>query len=157
MPEWRKTDMQGQVIEMQITKQGIWWNCQYFSTGQWHCDDFDRAILGLPGELQAARALMVLACLFGFVGYVLSQIGLGCTTFMEENQSSKRKSKSTLSNFKLKIFFSLYYWGSMFRSWCLVYWHCRLVLCSCGYSGILCFRWNGWSRLRYVLSRILIN
>jgi len=91
MPEWRKTDMQGQVIEMQITKQGIWWNCQYFSTGQWHCDDFDRAILGLPGELQAARALMVLACLFGFVGYVLSQIGLGCTTFMEENQSSKRK------------------------------------------------------------------
>ena len=35
MPEWRKTDMQGQVIEMQITKQGIWWNCQFFSTGMY--------------------------------------------------------------------------------------------------------------------------
>ena len=93
MPEWRKSDLQGQVIEMQISKQGIWWNCMFFSTGNWHCDDYDRVLLGLPAELQTARALMVLACILGFLGYCLSQVGLGCTTFMEDNQASKRKSE----------------------------------------------------------------
>ena len=34
MPEWRRQDMAGEVIEMQIRKQGIWWNCMFFSTGQ---------------------------------------------------------------------------------------------------------------------------
>lgn len=91
MPEWRKSDLQGQVIEMQISKQGIWWNCMFFSTGNWHCDDYDRVLLGLPAELQTARALMILACILGFLGYCLSQVGLGCTTFMEDNQASKRK------------------------------------------------------------------
>ena len=93
MPEWRKSDLQGQVIEMQISKQGIWWNCMFFSTGNWHCDDYDRVLLGLPAKLQTARALMILACILGFLGYCLSQVGLGCTTFMEDNQASKRKSE----------------------------------------------------------------
>ena len=51
MPEWRKNDMQGEVIEMQVRKQGIWWNCMFYSTGQWHCDDFDRFFIGLPGRV----------------------------------------------------------------------------------------------------------
>ena len=101
MPEWRKSDLQGQVIEMQISKQGIWWNCMFFSTGNWHCDDYDRVLLGLPAELQTARALMVLACILGFLGYCLSQVGLGCTTFMEDNQASKRKSEHYLNTFKI--------------------------------------------------------
>ena len=105
MPEWRKSDLQGQVIEMQISKQGIWWNCMFFSTGNWHCDDYDRVLLGLPAELQTARALMVLACILGFLGYCLSQVGLGCTTFMEDNQASKRKSEH-ISKMKILILIS---------------------------------------------------
>ena len=33
-PEWRKNDLQGQVIETQQVKQGIWWNCMHFATGK---------------------------------------------------------------------------------------------------------------------------
>jgi len=90
-PEWRKNDLQGQVIETQQVKQGIWWNCMHFATGQWHCDDYDRVLLGLPAELQAARALMVLSNVLGFFGYLLSQFGLSCTRFMEDNPEGKRK------------------------------------------------------------------
>ena len=92
-PEWRKNDLQGQVIETQQVKQGIWWNCMHFATGQWHCDDYDRVLLGLPAELQAARALMVLSNVLGFFGYLLSQFGLSCTRFMEDNPEGKRKCK----------------------------------------------------------------
>lgn len=101
MPEWRRQDMVGEVIEMQVKKQGIWWNCQYFSTGQWHCDDFDRMLLGLPPELQAARALMVIGCMFGFLGYLLSNVGLACTSMMADSPESKRKVAITGGTFWL--------------------------------------------------------
>ena len=65
----------------------------HFATGQWHCDDYDRVLLGLPAELQAARALMVLSNVLGFFGYLLSQFGLSCTRFMEDNPEGKRKCK----------------------------------------------------------------
>jgi len=91
MPEWRRQDMAGEVIEMQIRKQGIWWNCMFFSTGQWHCDDFDRIIVGLPPELQAARALMVLSCILAFGGYCIGNMSLSCTTFMSDNLNSKKR------------------------------------------------------------------
>lgn len=91
MPEWRKNDMQGEIIEMQVRKQGIWWNCMFYSTGQWHCDDFDRFFIGLPAELQCARALMIISCLMGFLGYVMSNFGLSCSNFMEDNRSAKNK------------------------------------------------------------------
>ena len=91
MPEWRKNDMAGEVIEMQVRKQGIWWNCMFYSTGQWHCDDFDRFFIGLPAELQTARALMIIACLSGFLGYIMGNFGLSCTNFMEENRVGKKR------------------------------------------------------------------
>lgn len=91
MPEWRKNDMAGEIIEMQVRKQGIWWNCMFYSTGQWHCDDFDRFFIGLPAELQTARALMIIACLTGFVGYVAGNVGLSCTTFLEDNLVAKKR------------------------------------------------------------------
>ena len=91
MPEWRKNDMAGEVIEMQVRKQGIWWNCMFYSTGQWHCDDFDRFFIGLPAELQTARALMIMACLSGFMGYIMGNFGLSCTNFMEDNRVGKKR------------------------------------------------------------------
>lgn len=33
----------------------------FYATGQWHCDDFDRFFIGLPPELQTARALMIIS------------------------------------------------------------------------------------------------
>jgi len=97
MPEWRKNDMQGEVIEMQQRKQGIWWNCMFYSTGQWHCDDFDRFFIGLPAELQTARALMIIACLMGFLGYVMSNFGLSCSSFMTDESGNPTDAKNKVA------------------------------------------------------------
>ena len=79
----------------------------FYSTGQWHCDDFDRFFIGLPAELQVARALMIISCLSGFVGYVLSNFGLACSNFMQDNRSSKNKGKIIENIFDLKCFFDI--------------------------------------------------
>jgi hypothetical protein len=128
MPEWRRQDMVGEVIEMQVKKQGIWWNCQYFSTGQWHCDDFDRMLLGLPPELQAARALMVIGCMFGFLGYLLSNVGLACTSMMADSPDSKRKGKSPkIDEFNYK-YSSRYNWRHILVAQWTLHWSSRYFI-----------------------------
>lgn len=42
-----------------------------------------------PGHIQSARALMVVAVLLGFVGMVLSVVGMKCTRVGDSNPTAK--------------------------------------------------------------------
>lgn len=65
--------------------------CVIQSTGQFQCKPY-QSVMALSGDLQAARALTVLAIVVGGVGLILAFIGGKCTRFLEEERNSlKRK------------------------------------------------------------------
>lgn len=58
--------------------------CVIQSTGQIQCKPYE-SLLALSGDLQAARALTVLAIATGSVGLILAFIGGKCTRFLDED------------------------------------------------------------------------
>uniref|UniRef100_H2Z166 Claudin n=1 Tax=Ciona savignyi TaxID=51511 RepID=H2Z166_CIOSA len=89
LPEWRRNDPKGEVIEAVIRHQGIWLRCTSYSTGIWQCDDFDAFFLGLPTRLQVARGLAICSVVFGFFAIMLSIFGMECTKCIESNPRTK--------------------------------------------------------------------
>ncbi|KAF3840984.1 hypothetical protein F7725_006846 [Dissostichus mawsoni] len=59
--------------------EGLWMTCVVQSTGQMQCKVYD-SLLALPQDLQAARAMVVIAILFSLFGLLLSVVGGKCTT-----------------------------------------------------------------------------
>ena len=45
----------------------------------------------IKAELQTARALMIIANLSGFIGYLMGNVGLSCTNFMIDNPIAKKR------------------------------------------------------------------
>ena len=140
---------------MQQRKQGIWWNCMFYSTGQWHCDDFDRFFIGLPAELQTARALMIIACLMGFLGYVMSNFGLSCSSFMtdESGNPTDAKNKGKSKTFLYvrpfhPLIFSGDYWRRVLWDLCSVHRRGCELLRGRGCSRFLHGRRHDWSGTR---------
>ncbi|XP_061828017.1 claudin-4 [Nerophis lumbriciformis] len=79
LPMWRVAAYVGQNIVMsQVIWEGLWMNCSVQSTGQMHCKVHD-SMLGLPPDLQAARALVVVSLALCIVGIGLSVAGAQCT------------------------------------------------------------------------------
>lgn len=75
LPMWRVVAYLGQNIVMaHIIWEGLWMSCSVQSTGQMHCRIYD-SMLGLPNDLQAARALVVTALMTGVVGISLAVAG----------------------------------------------------------------------------------
>ncbi|XP_031539959.2 claudin-19 isoform X1 [Vicugna pacos] len=68
--------------------EGLWMSCASQSTGQVQCKLYD-SLLALEGHIQSARALMVVAVLLGFVGMVLSVVGMKCTRVGDSNPIAK--------------------------------------------------------------------
>ncbi|KAI5096654.1 claudin-4, partial [Silurus meridionalis] len=63
LPMWRVTAFIGQnIVTAQTFWEGLWMNCVMQSTGQMQCKVYD-SMLALPQDLQAARALVVIAIL----------------------------------------------------------------------------------------------
>lgn len=60
--------------------------CVIQSTGQIQCKPYD-SLLALSADLQAARALTVLAITIGAVGLILAFIGGKCTRFLDEERN----------------------------------------------------------------------
>lgn len=89
LPEWRRNDPAGEVLESIIRHQGIWVRCISYPTGQWQCDDYDSFFLGLPIQLQTARGLSVTSCLLGFIAFVVCLLGMQCTNCLEGNPRLK--------------------------------------------------------------------
>ncbi|CAB1315859.1 unnamed protein product, partial [Coregonus sp. 'balchen'] len=84
LPMWRVTAFIGAtIITSQTIWEGIWMSCVAESTGQIQCKPYD-SLLALSSDLQAARALTVLAIATGATGLLLAFVGGKCTRFLDE-------------------------------------------------------------------------
>lgn len=90
LPQWRVTAFVGQnIVTAQTTWEGIWMTCVVQSTGQMQCKVYD-SMLNLSQDLQAARALIIIAILVGIVAILMTIAGGKCTNCVED-ESSKAK------------------------------------------------------------------
>lgn len=84
MPMWRVTAFVGStIVTSQTIWEGIWMSCVVQSTGQIQCKPYE-SLLALSADLQAARALTVLAIATGGLGLILAFIGGKCTRFLDD-------------------------------------------------------------------------
>uniref|UniRef100_A0A673II16 Claudin f n=1 Tax=Sinocyclocheilus rhinocerous TaxID=307959 RepID=A0A673II16_9TELE len=82
IPMWRVTSYIGaNIVTGQIVWDGLWMNCVVQSTGQMQCKVQD-SIMRLTQDLQAARALTVIAMVIGFIGMLLTFVGGQCSSFV---------------------------------------------------------------------------
>ncbi|CAG08819.1 unnamed protein product [Tetraodon nigroviridis] len=84
LPTWKVTAFIGaNIITAQVIWEGLWMNCVTQSTGQMQCKVYD-SLLALPQDLQAARALVVIAIIIGVFGIIVGVVGGKCTNFVQE-------------------------------------------------------------------------
>lgn len=84
LPQWKVTAFIGQnIVTAQTTWEGIWMSCVVQSTGQMQCKVYD-SMLALSSDLQAARALIIIAILVGILGILLAIAGGKCTNCVED-------------------------------------------------------------------------
>lgn len=90
LPMWKVTAFIGaNIVTAQVIWEGLWMNCVMQSTGQMQCKIYD-SLLALNQDLQAARALTVIAIILAAFGVLLGIAGGKCTNFVED-KSSKAK------------------------------------------------------------------
>ncbi|XP_029469100.1 claudin-3-like [Rhinatrema bivittatum] len=90
LPMWRVTAFIGtSIVVAQIIWEGLWMNCVVQSTGQMQCKVYD-SMLALPQDLQAARALIVIAIVVAVLGLLISIVGAKCTNCVGD-ESAKAK------------------------------------------------------------------
>ncbi|XP_078506752.1 claudin-4-like [Lissotriton helveticus] len=90
LPMWRVTAFIGNsIVVAQIIWEGLWMNCIVQSTGQMQCKIYD-SLLALPQDLQAARALTVIAILVAILALLASIIGAKCTKCVEEENTKAK-------------------------------------------------------------------
>ena len=96
MPMWRVTAFVGStIVTSQTIWEGIWMTCVVQSTGQIQCKPYE-SLLALSADLQAARALTVLAIATGSMGLILAFVGGKCTRFLDE-EGERVKGKVALA------------------------------------------------------------
>ncbi|XP_071353293.1 claudin-4 [Trachinotus anak] len=90
LPMWRVAAYIGQnIVISQVIWEGLWMNCSVQSTGQMHCKVHD-SMLGLPVDLQVARALVIVSMVLCIVGIGLSVAGAKCTNCSRDVSSKPR-------------------------------------------------------------------
>ncbi|KAE8294980.1 Claudin-4 [Larimichthys crocea] len=90
LPMWKVTAFIGaNIVTVQVIWEGLWMNCVTQSTGQMQCKIYD-SLLALPQDLQAARALVVIAIIVAAFGVLLGIAGCKCTNSVED-ESAKAK------------------------------------------------------------------
>lgn len=90
LPMWRVTAFIGtNIVTAQIFWEGIWMNCVVQSTGQMQCKVYD-SMLALTSDLQAARALMVIALVVGIAGICMAFTVGKCTNLIAEGKGKAR-------------------------------------------------------------------
>ncbi|XP_012708251.2 claudin h [Fundulus heteroclitus] len=84
LPMWKVTAFIGpNIITAQTIWEGLWMNCVTQSTGQMQCKSYD-SMLALPQELQASRAMLIIAIILGVLGIMISIVGAKCTNCIED-------------------------------------------------------------------------
>lgn len=90
LPMWKVTAFIGaNIVTAQVIWEGLWMNCVTQSTGQMQCKIYD-SLLALPEDLQAARALVVIAIIVSAMGILLGIAGGKCTNFVEDPASKAK-------------------------------------------------------------------
>ncbi|XP_068456247.1 claudin-4-like [Clinocottus analis] len=90
LPMWKVTAFVGaNIITAQTITEGLWMNCVTQSTGQMQCKIYD-SMLALPRELQASRAMMIIAIILGVLGVLISIVGAKCTNCIEDEPSKAK-------------------------------------------------------------------
>lgn len=87
---WRVSTIHGNVITTNTVFENLWYSCATDSLGVSNCWDFP-SMLALSGYIQACRALMITAIVFGSLGLLLGMVGLRCTSI--GNVDPPRKAK----------------------------------------------------------------
>ncbi|KAF3705719.1 Claudin-4 [Channa argus] len=86
LPMWKVTAFIGSnIVTSQVIWEGLWMSCVTQSTGQMQCKVYD-SLLALPQDLQAARALVVIAIIVGVFGILLGVVGGKCTNLIEDEK-----------------------------------------------------------------------
>ncbi|TRY77511.1 hypothetical protein DNTS_035099 [Danionella cerebrum] len=92
LPLWRVTAFVGNnIVTAQIMWEGLWMSCVAQSTGQTQCKVYD-SMLALSQDLQASRAILVIAALVGLVGIFASCAGGKCTNCLADGTAKARVS-----------------------------------------------------------------
>ncbi|KAG7484863.1 hypothetical protein MATL_G00053890 [Megalops atlanticus] len=90
LPMWRVSAFIGvNIVTAQIIWEGIWMSCVVQSTGQMQCKVYD-SMLALPQDLQAARALEVIAIIIGILALLVSIVGAKCTNCVEDKATKAK-------------------------------------------------------------------
>ncbi|XP_059207616.1 claudin-like protein ZF-A89 [Centropristis striata] len=90
LPLWKVSAFIGNnIVVAQAIWEGLWMSCVVQSTGQMQCKMHD-SLLGLPPDLQAARAMVVISILFSLFGLLLSVVGAKCTTCVGDKATKAR-------------------------------------------------------------------
>ncbi|XP_051718152.1 claudin-4 isoform X2 [Ctenopharyngodon idella] len=90
LPMWKVTAFIGaNIVTAQTIWEGLWMNCVIQSTGQMQCKIYD-SLLALPQDLQAARALVVIAIIVCIFGIILGIAGGKCTSFVEREDTKAK-------------------------------------------------------------------
>ncbi|XP_038157257.1 claudin-3-like [Cyprinodon tularosa] len=90
LPMWKVSAFIGaNIITAQNVWEGLWMSCVVQSTGQMQCKSYD-SMLELPQDLQASRAMTIIAILLGVLGIMISIVGAKCTNCIED-EASKAK------------------------------------------------------------------
>lgn len=85
---WKESTQDGSVIITSTVYENLWMSCASDSTGIYNCRDFP-SLFALPGYIQASRALMIAAIVFGTFGLVGALAGMQCSKIGGENYVMK--------------------------------------------------------------------
>nr|XP_033952856.1 claudin f [Pseudochaenichthys georgianus] len=90
IPMWRVTSFIGaNIVTGQTIWDGLWMNCVMQSTGQMQCKLND-SVMRLSKDLQAARALVIISLLVGFIGFIITFVGAKCTGCLDKDSSQAK-------------------------------------------------------------------
>ncbi|XP_038139888.1 claudin-4-like [Cyprinodon tularosa] len=90
LPLWKVTTFTGAyIVNAQDIQEGLWMNCVTHSTGQQQCKAYD-SMLDLPSDLHAARAMVIIACIFCGLSLLILFFGADFTTCVQ-NEDAKPK------------------------------------------------------------------
>ncbi|XP_035242126.1 claudin-19-like isoform X1 [Anguilla anguilla] len=87
---WKEKSHVDSVTSSSRQYQGLWMECAATSSGSVQCNTY-KTVLGLPGYVQACRALMIVTLLLGLAGIVVSLLGLKCTKIGSASKETKGK------------------------------------------------------------------
>ncbi|XP_054883880.1 claudin f [Poeciliopsis prolifica] len=88
VPMWRVTTYIGaNIVTGQVIWDGLWMNCVMQSTGQMQCK-LNESVMRLSQDLQAARAMVIICLIFGFIGFIVTFIGTKCTSCLTKDSSN---------------------------------------------------------------------